>query len=159
MNVFVKATPAPKPRTKESHQVAILYAALLVTFAVAQLFTFDEFIELVPNFQPPLGDALVYAIAPLIVTVEVFALPFLLGMALSPAFRWLSMACGWLAAGLWVGISAWVVFTQPAVETIGFLGGIGELTPGWWALCIPIALSILAIWASWGLWPGKRTKK
>lgn len=136
----------------------MLYAVILVIFAVGQLFTFDKFIELVPSFQLPLGEVLQFAVAPLLVMAEVLALPFLLRMTLSPAFRWLSMVCGWLVAGLWTGISTWVVITRPAVDTIGYLGTIGELTPGWWALFVPIALAILAVWSSWGLWPGKRSK-
>jgi len=158
MTFFVKAVPAQQPRTKESSQIALLYAVILVIFAVGQLFTFDKFIELVPSFQLPLGEVLQFAVAPLLVMAEVLALPFLLRMTLSPAFRWLSMVCGWLVAGLWTGISTWVVITRPAVDTIGYLGTIGELTPGWWALFVPIALAILAVWSSWGLWPGKRSK-
>src|SRR5690606_29389792 len=105
---FVKAVPAQQPRTKESSQIALLYAVILVIFAVGQLFTFDKFIELVPSFQLPLGEVLQFAVAPLLVMAEVLALPFLLRMTLSPAFRWLSMVCGWLVAGLWTGISTWV---------------------------------------------------
>lgn len=158
MQVFVKATAAPAARTKESRKIALLYAVILVVFALAQLFTFDEFIELIPAFQLPLGTALPFVIAPLVVAAEVFALPFLLGMAVSPAFRWLSMFCGWLVAGLWAFISAWVAITHPPVETVGFLGTLAPLTPGWWAIFVSLALCILAAWASWGLWPGKRRK-
>lgn len=158
MSILVKATPAPAPRTKESRQIALLYAGLLTVFVVAQLFTFDEFIELIPTFQLPLGEVLPYAIAPLLVAAEIFALPFLLGMAVSPAFRWLSMGCGWVAAGLWAFISIWVVSVHPNVETVGFLGTLVSPAPGWWAVCISIALCLLAVWTSWGLWPGRRKK-
>ena len=95
MSILVKATPAPTARTKETKQMAYLYAGLLVVLAVTQLFTFDEFIELVPAFNLPFGTGFTYALAPLIVATEVFAIPFLLRMQLSVAFRWLSMFCGW----------------------------------------------------------------
>ena len=159
MSVLVKATSAPKPRTKESRQMAILFAALLVLFAVTQLFTFDEFLELVPAFNVPFGPLFTYTLAPLIVVAEVFALPFLLGMSVSPAFRWLSMFFGWFVAGVWTFISLWIVTTNQAVETIGFFGTIVNPAPGWWAVFIALALCILAAWTSWGLWPGKRAKK
>lgn len=142
--------------------MALLYAILLIVMAVAQLFTFEEFIELITSFNLPLASgALVFVIPPLLVVSEVFALPFLLRMPLSRAFRWLSMILGWLAAFLWVFITGWVVLTAQPVEAIGFVGTVAPLTPGWWAVLISIAFGILAAWASWGMWPrrGKSLKK
>lgn len=159
MNFPVKATVAPKPRTKESRQMAILFAGILVIFAVTQLFTFDEFITIIPALELPLGPAMTYLLAPLIVATEVFALPFLLGMSLSVGFRWLSMFCSWFVAATWLFISFWTASVQSDVETMGLLGGLANLEPGWWAVFIAIALCILTVWTSWGLWPGKRAKK
>lgn len=158
MSIFVKTTIAPKPRTKEAKQVSLFYAGVLVVFVVTQLFTFDTFIELIPAFNLPLGPMMTFALAPLLVASELFAIPFLLRMQLSVAFRWLSMMLGWLVAGIWIGITAWVAGTEPAVATIGFLGTLVDLVPGWWAVFISFALGILAIWSSWGLWPGLRKK-
>lgn len=161
MSVFVKPTTAAPARTDAARQIALLYAGILVLFLVAQLFTFEEFLELIPSFNLPVG-ALMYGLAPLIVVAELFALPFLLRMSMSPALRWVSMVCGWVAAAAWVGISWWVVGTQPGASTVGFLGAVGDLSPGWWAILVAIAMVILAVWASWGLWPGARadaTKK
>lgn len=159
MSVLVKAIPAPKPRTKESRQMSLLLAVIFVIFALTQLFTLDEFIELIPALGLPVGEVLTYALAPVLIASEIFALPFLLGMALSPAFRWVSMGCSWLAAGIWVFISFWVAMTYPAVETVGFLGALVNLQPGWWTVFISLGLAILVAWTSWGLWPGKRAKK
>ena len=159
MSILVKATPAPPARTKETKQVAYIFAGLLVVLAVTQLFTFDEFIELVPAFNLPFGTGFTYALAPLIVAAEVFAIPFLLRMQLSIAFRWLSMLCGWFVALIWTFISFWIVLTYPPVETVGYFGTIVTLIPGWWAVFVGFALCILAAWTSWGLWPGRRTKK
>lgn len=153
MSVFVKPTTAPLARTDTARQVALLYAGILVLFLVAQLFTFEEFLQLIPSFNLPVGG-LLYAVAPLIVVVELFALPFLLRMSTSPALRWVSMVCGWMASIVWLGISWWVVATQPGASTVGFLGTVGDLAPGWWAILIAVAMGLLAAWASWGLWPG-----
>ena len=153
MSILAKPTRALKPKTKESQQMAIILAAILVVMAVAQLYTFDTFILLVPSFNLPLAGALPYVIAPLIVAAEVFALPFLLRMYLSPAFRWVSMFFGWLTALLWIFITIWVVGSSQPVENIGFLGTVTDLVPGWWALCVSVGLGILSAWASWGLWP------
>ncbi|MGV9001651.1 MAG: hypothetical protein ACOH18_01705 [Candidatus Saccharimonadaceae bacterium] len=158
MTILAKVSPAPKPRTKRVRQISLLYAGILVVFLVAQLFTFDKFIELIPSFNLPLSDGWSYALAPIIVASELFALPFLLGMKLSIAFRWLSMVLGWLVPALWLYICLWVVLTQPNVESVGFLGTVVDLVPGWWAVMKSLALGVLAAWASWGLWPGSRSK-
>lgn len=162
MSILVKATAAPAARTETSRQISLLYAAILVVFVVAQLFTFDEFIELVVAFNLPLGLPFAHALAPTLIVAELFAVPFLLRMSVSPAFRYLSMFFGWLVVAIWLFISWWVAATFPSVPTIGFFGTVIDVTPGWWAVLLSLALGILAAWSSWGLWPGKRrvtTKK
>ncbi len=156
MTFFVKATPAPEPRSKQAWQIAIAYAVVLVAMAVAQLFSFEEFLTLLTNFNLPLGVLGAYLLASALVICEVFALPFLLRMSLSKAFRWVSMVCGWLVAAIWLKLSLWVLIMRPDVDTVGFLGTVVSLTPGWWAVLVSLALAVVAIWASWGLWPGKR---
>ncbi len=156
MTWFVHTTPAAPPRSKDASRIAILYAIILVGFAVSQLFTFDDFKTLVQAFQLPIGDVWVAALAPAIIAAEVFALPFLLRMPLSPAFRWFSMILSWVVVLLWLGITIWLVASDTVVSTVGFSGTVGELTPGWWAIFVSLALGILAAWSSWGLWPGRR---
>lgn len=159
MSIFVKATLPPLPKTDRVKQIAILYAVVIVIMAVAQLYTFDTFIELIQRFNLPLPESLSYAVAPLLIVCEVFALPFLLRMTISPAFRALSMVCGWLVALKWFFISLWVVATVQPVETIGFLGTVGEVAPGWWAVLMSAALGVLAAWVAWGMWPFPLKKK
>lgn len=159
MSIFVKATLAPTPKNVRAQYISLLYAAVLIIFALTQLYTFDTFIELIPAFRLPFGDTLVYLIAPLIVVAEVFALPFLLRMRVSPAFRFLSIGFAWLVALLWLFISIWLMTTPSSVETIGFFGTLVDLIPGWWAVLFSGALVILAAWSSWGMWPVLSRKK
>lgn len=159
MSMFVKATPAPRAKSLQVKQISILYAVLLTGMVVAQLFTFDTFIALTASFELPIPGVLPYAIAPALVVFGVFALPFLLRMTVSPAFRVVSMLCSWLAALSWLVITVWLVTTRQVVETVGFLGTIGQLSPGWWAVLFSIALCIVAAWSSWGMWPLGRFKK
>lgn len=153
MSVFVIAVPAQKPRSEYSKQIALLYAAMLVIFAVAQLYSFDTFMQYFPSLGLPFPDAVTYAMAAVIVVAEIFALPFLLRMTVSPAFRWGSMVLGWCVPLFWLGVSFWVLFQAPTVTSIAFLGGVAQLEPGWWAITFVIAIAIMAGWASWGLWP------
>lgn len=156
MSIFVHSTVAPEPRTRDAATISILYAVILVTFAVAQLFTFEEFLPYVQSLHLPFGDKLSYAFAPILVISEVFAIPFLLRMRLSPAFRYLSMGLGVLAAILWIFLSIWINTSGTKVNSVGFLGDVVTLMPGWWAVFLSLSLGILAAWSSWGLWPGKR---
>lgn len=159
MSILPKAGTATPAKTKESKQIAVVYAIVLVAFALAQLYTFDEFIGLIPSLDLPVGAVMIYALAPAIVAAEVFGLPFLLRMKLSIGFRWFSMVMGWLAAALWLFVTLSVMVSGAGATTIGFLGTVVDLVPGWWAIMVPLAMGILATWASWGLWPAKRAKK
>lgn len=159
MSIFVKPTVAPTPRSKNVKTVATFYAGLLTVMLVAQLFTFEKFLQLLVDQDLPGGEVMAYLTAALIVFFELLALPFLLRMTLSPAFRWLSMVAGWLVALAWLGLTLWQVITLPMVETVGFMGTVVDTMPGWWAVFISIAFGILAAWASWGMWPKKKQSR
>lgn len=158
MSIFVKPSAPTKPKTKNVSSVAIIYAVIIVVFVVAQLFTFEEFVALVESYGLPGGVVFARFLAAYLVTVEVFALPFLLRMRVSTAMRVVSMICGWLVALIWFGISLWLVISTNTVGNIGFVGSVVALTPGWWAVFISIAPGTLSIWASWGMWPLVRKK-
>jgi len=155
MKFIWKTTPAPKPKTKESRQVAYIYAAILIIIVLCQLFTFDKFLLLVQSYGLPGGDSMTYFVGSLVVISEVFALPFLLELDLSPFVRVSSMVFGWLVPFIWFTLALWLVINVNAVENIGLLGTIGSLVPGWWAVYVSTALGIMAAWVSWGLWPLK----
>ena len=159
MSIFVKSVPAQEPRSSESKKIAILYACILVVMAVTQLFTFDDFLVYFQSFGLPLSTELTYALLPTLIVAEVFAIPFLLRMRLSPAFRCVSMFFGWLVAVIWILLTFWLASTATQVSTVGFLGTLVDLTPGWWAVFISLSFAVLVAWSSWGLWPGKRTGK
>ena len=156
MSLFAHTTAAPKPRTINSFKVAILYAVILTGIAVIQLFKFEDFILYIQSINLPLGSSANYAFLPLMIVAEVFALPFLLRMDLSPAFRYVSLFLALLAAALWIFLTCWVVLSGAPVGTIEFSGTSVSFLPGFYAISISLALGVLAIWASWGLWPGKR---
>lgn len=158
MKLFVSATPAPEARTKNSRSISFLYAGILLVLALAQLFTFDTFTQHFETLDFPGGRSIAHLLAAVIIVCEVFALPFLLRMALSPAFRVFSIACGWLVSVLWLFVSLWTLLQAPEASTIGFLGTLIEVTPGWWAVLLSIVFGIMAVWATWGMGP-TRVKK
>ncbi len=153
MNILAKATPAKKAKTKDSQKIAYAYAALLVIFVVAQLFTFDKFLLLLEDFALPGGMPVAHLFGGMLVSCEVLALPFLLGFKLSPLMRILSMVLGWLVPLMWFVLMIWLMFSTNTAVNVGFLGTVVKLMPGWWAVFVSIAMGILAAWSSWGLWP------
>lgn len=159
MTMLAVATPAPTPKSKDVITMSIFYAIVLVVMAVAQLFTFEELILHFVSIDLPGGRQAGYLLAAGIVALEVFALPFLLRMSLSSAFRFVSMVCGWLVSAVWLYVSIWIVIQVPETSTIGFLGLVVDTMPGWWAVLVSIAFGILAAWSSWGMWPLGRQGK
>ena len=156
MKLLRKTTPASKPRTKESRQIAYSYAFLLIVLVLCQLFTFDKFITLLQSFAFPGGDMMAHLVASIIVVSEVFALPFLLELNLSPLMRVVSMVFGWIAPLLWFKLALWLIFSVNTATNTGLLGTVVGIVPGWWMVYITVALGLIAAWASWGLWPLKR---
>ncbi|TAL14434.1 hypothetical protein EPN95_02990 [Patescibacteria group bacterium] len=160
MSVLPVVTQPAQPKTTNIIAISRLYSAILVVFAVTQLFSFSDFQMLVRSFWLPGGIPLAYLLSAIIVIAEVLALPFLLRMKVSSLFRVLSMVLGWAVAGIWLGVSLWLVLTVNAVTNIGFFGTVVEFTPGWWSVLVSMALCTLAAWSSWGMWPlGKTSKK
>jgi len=159
MSIFVQPTLASTPKTKNIQRAALFYAAILIVMIVAQLFTFEEFVPLVVSFDFPGGDALAHFDAAFIIVAELLALPFLLRMSVSPAFRWVSMIAGWFVAATWLKFTVWLVVSGSIIHNVGFLGTAVEMTPGWWAIFASIILGILTSWASWGMWPRQNHAK
>jgi len=156
MSIFVKTTIAREPKTEDSKKIAYMYAFILVVFALCQLFTFDDFLNLLDSFWLPGGMVTAYLLGSSIVISEVFALSFLLRMKTSPLMRIVSMVFGWLLPIIWLAISLWLGLTINSVSNIGILGTVVELAPGWWVIFFSISIGILSAWASWGLWPIER---
>jgi len=151
MSFFVQPTAAPQPKTKNAKLIGLLLAGILLVMAVAQLFTFEKFPDVLMLLGLPLNKASATLVAALIVTLEVAAQPFLLGMLLSPAAQSGSMAAGWLVVAWWLIVS--VAANVAGGAASGFLGATIPLPAGWWAVCLSMALAGLDGWAAWGMWP------
>ena len=158
MSILVQAQPANAPRSRTAVQIAVLYAGILTIMSVAQLFTFEEFIEQFFSLDLALPQFVEALFIPLLIVFQVTALPFLLRMNISPAFRWLSMAAGWIVPLGWLFIALSTANAYPLHETVGLLGAAVSLAPGWWAVAVSALFALMAAWASWGLWPSKILK-
>jgi methylamine utilization protein MauE len=152
MSIFVQSTSAPRPKTKDVRTISLALAAVLIVMAVTQLFTFENFPDVIQEMWLVPGS-MASVVAAMIVILEVVALPFLLGMQLSLAARAVSMAAGWLVLAGWFILLVWQNVSGNVTTNSGLLGDTISLPVGWWSVFLLVALGILAAWASWGQWP------
>lgn len=149
---LTKAVQAGVPRSEAAKVVAWVYVAILTVMVVAQLFAFEDFIPLIANYQLPGDYGTASLVGGLIVLFEVFALPLLLRMQLSPLFRWFSLVCSVAAALLWVMLAV-VGLSDTSVQNSGLLGSVVTVPGGIVQVGVSLGLVILAGWSVWGLWP------
>ncbi len=158
MSGFAKLTDAPAPKTSDAAVVSKIYAGILVIIVLLQLFSFPDLVSIFYSFWLPGGQVFAVSLAGIVVAAEVFAVPFLLGMHLSKAFRVFSMFLGWLAPAIWLYVLVSVLASTNAVSNSGILGAKVIVPPSLALLFLVIALGLLAAWASWGLWPFRHTR-
>lgn len=159
MNVFVRSTVAPEPKMRNVKSISIALSAVFVILAVAQLYSYEDFPDVIASLWLHGGRPCAELCAALIVTGEVLAVPFLLGMRLSPAMRVVSMFAGWLVIAAWLKIALLINSTENAITNSGVLGATVPLTPGWWMVYLFVTLGAVSALVSWGMWPlSRRTK-
>lgn len=154
----ISAVEALKPRSDTAKIAAWAYAAVLVVMAIGQLYAFEKFIPLVAEYGLPGGDTTATLVAALVVVTEVFALPFLLRMRVSPLMRWVSLACSVAVASIWVKLSLWAYCTMVVIANSGMLGTKVTVPMGIVSLGLSVGLLVLALYCVWGLWPVKARK-
>lgn len=155
MRFFVTATPAPEPKTKNVKTISVFLAGIFIVMVVSQLFMYERFSDVIDVLLSNVSLAMIASAC--VVTLEVAAIPFLLGMRLSPAARYVSMVAGWLTSVFWLVHSLVASIALGFYDNAGFLGDTVALPGGWWAVFFSLGLAVLTIWASWGMWP-KRSR-
>ncbi len=120
---------------------------------VVQLFTFEKFGDVLRVMWPPGGTTNAPVYAALIVTFEVFSVPFLLRMTLSPLMRITSMVSGWLVIIAWLTLFVWQLSSGNVIANSGILGATVSVPVGWWSVFVMLGLGTLAAWVAWGMWP------
>ena len=154
----VYAVAAGKPRSEITKNVALGYAVILVVMVILQLFSFEKFIPLMQDYRLPGGHGTATLVACVIVFCEVFALPFLLRMRVSPLMRWFSLACGIIVPLLWTWLAVTVLMAENTLTNSGMLGTKLAVPAGAAQLILSLILFALAAYSTWGLWPTLRKK-
>lgn len=156
MVFFVKPTPPTEVTRVYDRIIMYIAAAIVVILAVAQLFTFEDFGEIFASTYGMSGNlALVFAA--LVVSFEVAAIPFLLGMTLSPLARASSMVAGWVVSTGWVVLAIWALVRSQNMN-IGLLGATVEAPASAAGIIFTLLLLGFVGYSAWVAWPfkGKR---
>lgn len=92
-------------RTKKTQAIALAVAGLFIVMLLAQLFSYEDFAITLGGLMPFSNSSLLSITAAMVVLTELLALPYLLGMYLSPLMRIVSGSLG-------AGISVFWMFTS-----------------------------------------------
>ena len=149
--VFAQAIKAQNPKSQSAKVIAWVYAAVLTVMVLAQLFAFEKLVPLFQGMAFPGGAGTGSLLICLIVFYEVFSVPFLLRMPLSPLMRWVSMVFSLLVPLMWLGVALWTM-NDSVVANAGILGTKVAITPGP-QVVVALILLALAVLSARGLWP------
>lgn len=150
---FAKATLANKPKNKFYAQAGFVLAGIITVMVVLQLFKFEEFALLMSEYSVARLFNNSIVLVAIITSLEVFSLPFLLRMKISPAFRFVSMFFGWVVATVWFYLSVIVPLTSDNVLESGMFGGLLSFLPMAAYSLLASLIFVLTIVVSYGMWP------
>lgn len=153
MSFFVQPTASSRPKNKYVELASIMLAAVFVILAVAQLYSYEDFPDVVASLWLPGGRAYADLWAAMIVILEVAAIPFLLSMRLSLAMRIVSMSAGWLSVMAWLVVTTWANISVNAVTNAAVLGATIPISPSWYLVFGFVILGSMLAYVSWGKWP------
>ena len=139
--------------------LSCLYVIILIIMCLSQLFNFDDFLILLESFWLPGGESFARLIGGVIVVSEVFALPFLLKMKLTPFVSEFSKILGLAVPIIWTSLVVWLSCIINAVKNVGFFGDILKIKPDWTAVVFCVCLITLAIFSDFNFSPIKKKNK
>lgn len=107
MATMVKQTPPPPLKTKNPRLTAIpyVYASILVVLALLQLVFFENLVAATAEYLRPITAEKATIVAVALISVQVFALPFLLRLPLSRLARLLSALIAYVGPFFWAAIA------------------------------------------------------
>ena len=142
---LVHATPAPTYRKSYARNVALMLTAVMLAMALFHLIRIDKLIPIVDIALP--GDAgWAVAFVTITATIEVCALPFLLGLRLSPLARLVGGLCVVLAPLAWTLLTIWAMGDY---ETTGQFSSYADVPPNLLLLIVNYAWLAVSYWALW----------
>jgi hypothetical protein len=140
----VTATPPNKIENTNLLIVTYGLAAALCVMVLSQLLNFEGFVEILFSYQLFNHPGSI-ALAIILIVLEIFSLPVLLRLWLSPLMRMVSSFCLLLAPAAWTSLIVFTYTSGNAIATTGMLGHYVKIS-----LSIGIILSaVLLVTATW----------
>ena len=144
-NIFPKAVNPPKLVKSYGDKLGYVAASILIVMSIIHLFRIDTLIPIIDQVLPGgSGWATTFVIA--VILMEVFALPFLFRLKLSPLAHIMSGAFIVLAPLMWTLLAVWAYGSK---NSIGLVGQFTETPSSLFliALCLLwIALNFITLW-------------
>lgn len=148
---FAEAVKAPVPRAPWVVSVSIGYALILTVMSLAQLFTLEDVIPIVKDYWFPGGAGVATLFVGGVVAAQVFSLPYLLRMAISPLFRVFGMVLSFVAPLMWLGAAVYAMATDRVLVNGGMLGEKLAIPADASQVAVAILLLVLAAVCAYGL--------
>lgn len=139
----VKATDPPKAKKPYTAKILWALAAVVLGMALLHLVRIDN---LIPVIEQTLGEIGAPWFVAVVVIVEVFSLPYLLQMKLSPLFRIMSGLFVVLAPLMWTCLAIWAYGND---HSTGQLSSYVSLVSSWWLVALNLAWLGVGYWALW----------
>lgn len=133
---FPQATIAPAPRNPYAQYIGMAAAGVMVAFALIHLFRIDTLVPIVQQALP-FADSVDAFLVALLVIAEVFAIPSLLMMRLSPLARIVSGLFAIAAPLFWLLTAMW---TAGGGMSTGLLGEFAAVPSN------GLLIALLAMW-------------
>ena len=133
-----RVTAIERKYDMQTRVVATLAAAFITMFLLLHLFRFEEVTEILAGYLR-VDVTAARLVLGLVVVTELFTLPVLLGITLSPLMRIVSLAAAWPP------LVCWLVLARLAGENdSGYLGGVIEVPIMATTLLVLVMMAILA---------------
>lgn len=148
---FARAEKAPTPQLSWAIPVTIGYAVVLTVMSLAQLFTLEDVIPMVEEYWFPGGAGAATLFVGVVVTAQVFSLPYLLRMQVSPLFRLFGAVLSFVAPLMWLGAAVYALASDRVLANGGMFGEKLVVPADASQVAIATVLVILAVASAYGL--------
>lgn len=139
----VQATDAPKVKSRKLLFIPYVTSAILLVMLLSQLATFDKFVPILNDYNLNGGLLMTQLTAVGIVISELFALPFLWRMKLSPLARFCSSLLGFAIVLFWLSLGIVGIARAKQLDNTGLFGSLLHLQSS--ILLTAIALILLLL--------------
>lgn len=102
---MIRPTPAPEIVNKKLAALPLVYAVILIGLVGWQLVMFEKFAPYVAGYLGEGSQASAAIISMVVIGMELFAIPFLLRMQLSPLARFFSAGFAFIVPLVWAALT------------------------------------------------------